>query len=447
MVKGKTLNIIMVSVLVVALVAVSCLYIFGVFGKQIEKFNKALLGVGAGTEQGFGIDKDGNLYGWGKNDKGQLGDGSYSNKSSPTKITLGSENNVAGVGRGVLTSDGDEGGGLTFIAVSSAATHTIAIDSQGDVWGWGFNNAGRLMGSNDLSPEGTDNFAPTKIPGLEGKNIKFVVAGLYNNLAIDGDGFLWSWGNAFGYEGSSLGLGELASTVYPQAPAQITSTGSVTFTTASIGNGFSLALDTDGNVWVWGRNTLDGVLGNGAYWDQTLEATGGNDYNDPVKLTAFDGNEIIAISAGASHSLAVDINGNVWAWGSNAKSQLGQNGVVKNPTPQKLTIDAVITSVGAGSEHSVALDNQGKIWVWGGNASDCVLGLGKGAGIQVVTPTQLETEASFVEIAVGYWHTLAIDEDGNLWGFGDNSVGQLGDGTTGDKNVPTQLTFVAKDEA
>lgn len=148
-------------------------------------------------------------------------------------------------------------------------------------------------------------------------------------------------------------------------------TGALVGTTAvAAGQNFSLALTVGGNVWAWGAGSVNGQLGDGSLADRSL----------PVHVKDSAGTGILsgvtAIAAGDRHSLALAADGTVWAWGSNLFDQLGDNGVsgTKSTLPVQVK-DAAgtgvlsdVIAVAAGANHSLALTSDGKVWAWGANA-------------------------------------------------------------------------------
>jgi len=136
------------------------------------------------------------------------------------------------------------------------------------------------------------------------------------------------------------------------------------------------------------------------------------------------------ISAGNRHNLAVDVDGNIYSWGSGPMGELGHGYKLVQEKPTKITkIPAGIRfkAVAAGYEHSLALTVDGQIYVWGANHAGQ---LGLGHYKMVDRPELLPTQANlrFLEIAAGVDHSLAISEKGEIYSWGGNWAGQLGHG-------------------
>ena len=191
----------------------------------------------------------------------------------------------------------------------------------------------------------------------------------------------------------------------------------------------SVYLESDGTVWTWGNNS-NGQLGDGTTSDEPI----------PVPVGVLTG--ITVIAAGSNHTVALKNDGTVWAWGSNNKGQLGDGTTTDRWTPVPVAGLTGITAIDAGSNHSVALKNDGTVWAWGSNSNGQ---LGNGTTTDNPTPIQVTGMTYIVDIAAGDTHTIALrsvtpmKNDGIVWAWGNNSSGQLGDGTTTNRLTPIQV--------
>jgi alpha-tubulin suppressor-like RCC1 family protein len=181
----------------------------------------------------------------------------------------------------------------------------------------------------------------------------------------------------------------------------------------SAGGTFTLALEADGDVWAWGRNDT-GQLGNG-----TIEP------RVPTPVLVALPTPVVAVSAGGGHALAIDREGAVWAWGSNSNGQLGDGTTVSNPTPVKVVGPTGIVAVAAGGAHSLALAVDGKLWAWGANSRGR---LGDGTTVDRHLPVRINGVDSFgiTAVAAGNAHSLALGRGGAVYAWGVNFDGQLG---------------------
>ncbi|SEU37220.1 Alpha-tubulin suppressor [Myxococcus fulvus] len=253
-----------------------------------------------------------------------------------------------------------------------------------------------------------------------------VAGGTYHSLFLQRNGEVYSWGQNLA---GQLGTGSINNTpvASPTKPVGLPRIKAI-----AAGQTHSLALDMDGRVWAWGKNDF-GQLG--------LGATGGL-VTVPTRVSGLS--SIQAISANGNFSLALGQDGRVWAWGQNASGQVGAGAVsTAESTPRQVNSLPTIRAIAAGHNHALALDADGKVWGWGRNDFGQV-GTGT-AGGTVLTPSMMATLSGIKAIAAGAAHSLAIDEQfGNVWGWGQNSSGQVGTGTTSTAPVlqPTAVSGV-----
>ena len=296
-----------------------------------------------------------------------------------------------------------------FIAISAGGTHSLAICTDGGLWAWGSNNVGQL-GDGTTQGNGT----PIKIMD----DVVYVSASRRiqntHSLAVTADGGLWAWGsNTQG----RLGTGVSGGSRYPIRIMD-------DIVAVSAGDFHSLALGADGGLWAWGSG-LGGRIGDGT--------TGGNRMS-PIRIM----DDIVAISAGYQHSMVICADGGLWAWGGNFRGMVGCG----TRTPHHLipirVMDDVI-AVSAGYYHSLVITADGGLWAWGCNANG-KLGIGEDGGIHRYPIRIME---DVVAISAGNRHSLAVTSDGNLWAWGYNSDGRLGDGTTENRYYPVLILDLA----
>lgn len=345
-------------------------------------------------------------------------------------ITNASSTPVEGVCDG-HTGPAVGGGESSLPVVSVGSSHSLAL-VDGQVYAWGRGSSGQLGQGN------TDNqLSPVVVNGgdMAGKTIVKISAGNNHNLALDSDGQVYAWG-----VGGRTGDGTTT-----QRNSPVLATGALVgknITSIAAGGSHSLALDDTGQVYAWGTNTY-GQVGNGTSTNQS----------SPVAVTggALSGKTIIKITAGTDTSFAIDTSGNLYAWGRDYYGALGTpvghagGGNIPNPLPLLSDRDDIngknIVDITAGEYHGLALDDTGQLYAWGGNNDGQV---GKGNYVTQATPLAINPSAlsgkTIVSIVAGGLNSAALDSDGNLYTWGSSSFGQIGDGLTTNRSVPTSIT-------
>ena len=169
--------------------------------------------------------------------------------------------------------------------------------------------------------------------------------------------------------------------------------------------GYSLALKSDGTVWAWGYN------GHGSCGDGLEGAARPSIRDTPVQVTNLSG--VVAIAAGALHGLALKSDGTVWAWGLNdagllgaaGGGQLGDGTMTTRSTPVPVMGLGGVVAIAAGSGHSLALQDDDTLWAWGVNGFGQ---LGDGTTTARLTPVPVRGLVDVIAIAAGHWHSLAL---------------------------------------
>jgi alpha-tubulin suppressor-like RCC1 family protein len=330
---------------------------------------------------------------WGSNSNGQLGDGTTTDRKTPT--------DVSGLSSGVT-------------AITTGRNHTCALRATGAVECWGYNFEGRLGDGTT-----TDRKTPTDVSGLS-SGVTAITAGTRHTCALLGTGAVTCWGdNSVG----QLGNGTTTDQLTPTAVTGLSS--DVTAITA--GTEHTCALLATGAVHCWGNNA-SGQLGNGNTTDQLTPT--------PVTGLSSDGT---AISAGHHHTCALLATGAAHCWGYNAYGQLGNNSTANRLTPTAVTgLSGGVTAITAETFHTCALLATGAVECWGYNGYGQ---LGDNTTSNRLTPTAVTGLSSGVTaITAGRWHTCALLATGALKCWGDNTYGHLGDNTTTHRKTPTAVS-------
>lgn len=296
----------------------------------------------------------------------------------------------------------------------SFGSHSIGITEDGKLWVWGNNQNGQLGQSvpyiyyNKLTQIGIDT------------DWRSVFTGDEHNIGLKNDGSLWGWGqNVYGQLGDGTNN-------YRNVPTRIGTDSD--WNIISTGSNHVMGIKTDGSLWGWGSNN-NGQLGNG-----------NNSSNVPIRI-GMD-NDWKAISCGGNFSLAIKNDGSLWSWGNNFLGQLGMGnsaGSTINVPTRVGGTDNDWKLVVAGAYTSFALKTDGSLWAWGDNFEG-ILGLQNITDDTVNVPTRLGNDYDWKNIVCGNSFTLAIKNNGSLWGWGLNNYGQLGDGTNMNRNLPVQIT-------
>jgi LAS superfamily LD-carboxypeptidase LdcB len=187
----------------------------------------------------------------------------------------------------------------------------------------------------------------------------------------------------------------------------------------SLGSHHTMAIKNDGTLWAWGSNNA-GQLGNGtSTWLPNPE---------PVLIME----NVIAVSAGVVHTMAIKNNFDLYTWGGNETGKLG-NGSWNwgaNPNPARVLTDVI--AVSAGDTHSMAIRGDNSLWTWGRNHTGALgngrVSEGQRGTTADHTPAKIMEDAAAITAGGGF--SFVINTGGNLYAFGDNVTGQLGDGTT-----------------
>ncbi len=195
------------------------------------------------------------------------------------------------------------------------------------------------------------------------------------------------------------------------------------------------------DTWAWGANE-NGRLGDGTLTDRLT----------PVQVVGAEGEGLLGpveqISAGEAHTLALKADGTVWAWGANWPGTLGDGSTMDRNTPvQVVGPDAAgfltdVAQVAGGVWHSLAVKQDGTVWAWGNNYAGA---LGDGTTtsretpVQVVGPDGQGFLTDIVQVAAGSSYSLALSTDATVYAWGDNWIGQLGDGSTDERHTPVHV--------
>ncbi|XP_006000619.1 RCC1 and BTB domain-containing protein 1 isoform X1 [Latimeria chalumnae] len=226
-----------------------------------------------------------------------------------------------------------------------------------------------------------------------------------------------------------LGTGDNQSTIVPK---KIEGLSKKKIISLSYGSGPHVVLATeDGDLYAWGHNGYS-QLGNGTT----------NQGLTPVQISAnLIMKKVTEVACGSHHSLALTSDGEVFSWGYNNCGQVGSGSTANQPTPRRVTNclqNKVVVSIACGQTSSMAIIDNGEVFGWGYNGNG-QLGLGNNGN--QLTPCRLAAlqGACILQIACGYAHTLALTYEGLLYAWGSNTYGQLGTGNKSNQLSPVQI--------
>jgi len=330
---------------------------------------------------------DGEVWCWGWNEQGQLGDGTTTSRLRPVRVS-----------------------GLPdpAVGISAGGRHTCAVLADGTGMCWGLNLHGQLG-------DGTTTSRPTPAPVQSlGANLASVSAGGAHTCALLRDHSVYCWGQGLS---GQVGNGQFSSSVpWPAAVSGLGSGGAEVVA----GDSHSCARMDDGTLLCWGSNSYHQLTGSGSTTARP----------QPVELATGS----VGLFAGTHHTCARYPDGDLFCWGRNDYGQLGLGNTDDQLQPGQ--VEGVLASaVAAGMTHTCVLADG--LTCRGGND---VGQLGDGTNENRLDPVAPLGMTSATLIAAGEGFTCAALAEGSVWCWGFNAYGQLGDGTTDSRNEPVRVT-------
>ncbi len=285
---------------------------------------------------------------------------------------------------------------------------------------------------------------PTRVVAPPGVRFIDVAAGVTHNLAVGSNGRVYAWGRN---DDGQLGVGDKS---VRTEPTEVALPADLSFVAVEAGWESSYAVAEDGTLYAWGGDDY-GELGTNSY-----ETWGSTDELSPVTVRLPDGVGTVDVAAGAYFAIVIGTDDVVYAWGDDAIGQLGSgqthehphlDGRLMSPEPVPVTLPegTEVRSLAAGGAHAVALTDDGTLFNWG---------LRLPYNVEVGGPQQTEFDAVPVvvplegdlevrAVAAGSGRTIVTTTDGAAYSWGDNTSGQLGDGSTEDSTEPVRFELPA----
>ena len=400
--------------------------------------DSAVNSIGTGGFHSCALMQTGSISCWGSNINGQLGNGELGNELEGDHALSAMPVKVLGI------SDAT--------AVALGGWHTCALRRTGDVFCWGANWDGQLgNGKSTGNPRDNSEDSPAPVKVLHRSDTIDIKAGGLHTCALHQDGTITCWGsNSYGELGNGQSTGSRDDTSADSSmPVKVI--GISDATAIAVGGWNTCALHQDGTISCWGSNSY-GELGNGRSTGDTDDTS--EDSAVPVKVTGIS--DATAIAVGGWHVCALHQDGTISCWGSNSYGELGSGLTPEEGELSDLPVKVVgisdATTVTAGGGYTCALHQDGTISCWGGNSYG-ELGNGQSTGdirdtsANSAVPVKAVGISNAMAVSTGGNHGCALLQTDEIACWGDNRLGQLGNGeSTGtredrsaDSNVPVKV--------
>ena len=342
------------------------------------------------------------LYCWGQNEDGEIGDGTTRDANS-RHLVMG-VSDPAAVGLGEYTS--------------------CVCDRSGQAWCWGRNVEGEL----GLGSASANSQTPIKVPGVA--NCAQIAGGGNHTCVLHQDMTVSCWGsNASGQVGqpasANASCAESHGSPVPCITSPVLVPGLSGVVEIRAGEQQTCVRKTDQSVWCWGDNS-QGQLGDGTMTSR----------NTPAPVTGL-GADIVEIASGREFVCARHQTGTLSCWGSNSSGQFGNGNTTDSNVPVAADVTGAV-QVGAGHQHTCVLRGSGVVSCWGANSTGQ---LGNGTYTDSLVPVDVIglMHVPINSIAVGSTHSCARSSAGPAFCWGENLVNEIGDGTTNSRNSPVSV--------
>lgn len=348
--------------------------------------------ISSGGVHSCALTEAGRVFCWGRNNSGQLGNGTRDDSAVPVRV------------RGI---------GANVQAISAGGTHVCAIDRRGDLYCWGGNLSGQL----GLGDAGSRSL-PERVTGI-GRNIQAVSAGLNATCALNRNGRAYCWGqNNFG----QLGDGTLIDRNLPVPVRRIARQ----LRAISVGGFHACALNSNGRALCWGQN-VQGQLGDGTDENRLL----------PTRVVGMR-NDTRTITTGVFHSCAINRNRRAVCWGLNANGRLGDGTLTRRLQPTRVAnLPRGVRDISAGGSHSCAVTRNQRTLCWGFNLNGQI---GDGTNTARAEPSRVLGNGLRTRmVSAGLSHSCSINRAGRLFCWGANAFGQLGNDGDSDSNLAVRV--------
>jgi len=359
---------------------------------DVSGLSSGVMAISAGWGYSCALTSSGGVKCWGRNNYGQLGNGTTVNSNIPVE--------VSGLSSGVS-------------AISAGGGHTCALISGGGVKCWGWNDFGQLGDGTTV-----DRNIPIEVSGLN-SGVSAISAGGIHTCALTSGGGVKCWGwNDFG----QLGNGTWTSSNVPVDVSGLAS--GVSAISAGVWHTCALTSGGGGKCWGWNDS---GQLGDGT----------NNNSNVPVDVFGL-ASGVSAISAGGYHTCALTSGEGLRCWGYNWNGQLGNGTTIDSNVPVDVSgLTSGVSAISAGYEHTCAITSGEGMKCWGDNDYG-QLGNGESSGSGI--PVTVLGITNAVGISGGVYHNCAALDDGTAKCWGVGGYGELGNGQNNSSNLPVPVS-------
>ena len=316
-------------------------------------------------------------YCWGWNGSSQLGSGGIALSSAPLMVPPSNE----------------------WKSITSGGGHTCATASGGTIKCWGDGTGGQLGGTGNPST-----------PSIAGASWTQVVAGTSHTCAVTTAGLAYCWGRS---DYGQVGDGGTATAIVRATPVAVT--GGPWSQLSTRGNA-TCGVTTSSLAYCWGQRLAPRLGGSSDFQTAPTLVGGGLQWRE--------------VSVGGDHACAITTSNELYCWGQNASGQLGDGTSLERTGPVGISGMTVSwRTVSAGQSHTCAVDTANHIWCWGSNLAGQ---LGDGSPTDAIrkVPGLISSTLNWQSVASGQSHACAVTDAGVTWCWGANESGQTGDGTT-----------------
>lgn len=364
--------------------------------------------LGTGTGFTCGLRRTGVAFCWGRNNLGQLGNGTQTASSVPMQVT----------------------GGLQFTALAVGSFHACGLVPDGTAYCWG----NGLLGALGVSLPVGGFFSPVPAPVLGGHHFTQLSTGVGTTCGVATDGITYCWGaNNIG----QVGDGTIRSSGMP-VPAAVQNSATLGLQRVSTGSSHACAITSAGEFFCWG----------------SARSTGNGALNDTVfaPMPAASGHVFTFQDQGFLYGCGVEATGSAFCWGHNLSGGLG-NGLTSGeeltavPVAGGLVFRMIDANIGNSAVTSTCgITTSDEAYCWGANNTGQVGAVTNETCISggntfncASRPTMVSGGLGFQSVSTGQGHTCGIALDESAWCWGRNDNGQLGDGTTVGRMTPARV--------